>query len=79
MSLIYNKSLTLIKKSNINVILLSSLSTIRIKNSLIEINKNNTTIPLNRDKSLTWYSCGPTVYDTAHIGHARTYVCTGIY
>ena len=19
----------------------------------------------------TWYSCGPTVYDSAHIGHAR--------
>ena len=27
---------------------------------------------------LTWYSCGPTVYDQAHIGHARTYVCTDI-
>mmetsp|Transcript_18194 Transcript_18194/g.45519 ORF Transcript_18194/g.45519 Transcript_18194/m.45519 type:complete len:695 (-) Transcript_18194:318-2402(-) len=24
---------------------------------------------------LTWYSCGPTVYDVAHLGHARTYVC----
>ncbi len=24
--------------------------------------------------SLKWYSCGPTVYDHAHIGHARTYV-----
>ncbi len=23
---------------------------------------------------LKWYSCGPTVYDHAHIGHARTYV-----
>jgi hypothetical protein len=22
-----------------------------------------------------WYACGPTVYDDAHIGHARTYVC----
>lgn len=27
---------------------------------------------------LTWYSCGPTIYDHAHIGHARTYVCTDI-
>ena len=27
---------------------------------------------------VTWYSCGPTVYDAAHIGHARTYVCTDI-
>lgn len=25
---------------------------------------------------LSWYSCGPTVYDDAHLGHARTYVCT---
>jgi cysteinyl-tRNA synthetase len=23
---------------------------------------------------LAWYACGPTVYDDAHIGHARTYV-----
>jgi cysteinyl-tRNA synthetase len=23
---------------------------------------------------ITWYACGPTVYDSAHIGHARTYV-----
>eukprot|EP01032_Pedospumella_encystans_P027830 gene27830-31440_t len=28
--------------------------------------------------SLTWYSCGPTVYDSSHMGHARTYVCTDI-
>src|SRR5690606_20744826 len=21
-----------------------------------------------------WYTCGPTVYDHAHLGHARTYV-----
>jgi hypothetical protein len=25
-----------------------------------------------------WYACGPTVYDDAHIGHARTYVCFDI-
>ena len=28
--------------------------------------------------TLTWYSCGPTVYDDAHLGHARTYVCSDI-
>eukprot|EP01043_Picozoa_sp_COSAG02_P051062 COSAG02_NODE_5327_length_4433_cov_26.736271_1_plen_608_part_00 len=27
---------------------------------------------------LTWYSCGPTVYDAAHLGHARNYVCLDI-
>jgi len=31
-----------------------------------------------RGSTVTWYSCGPTVYDAAHIGHARTYVCTDI-
>ena len=23
---------------------------------------------------ITWYTCGPTVYDESHLGHARTYV-----
>mmetsp|Transcript_31963 Transcript_31963/g.41085 ORF Transcript_31963/g.41085 Transcript_31963/m.41085 type:complete len:554 (+) Transcript_31963:104-1765(+) len=27
---------------------------------------------------VTWYACGPTVYDDAHLGHARTYVCFDI-
>lgn len=25
-------------------------------------------------KQVTWYGCGPTVYDSAHLGHARNYV-----
>ncbi len=25
-------------------------------------------------RALTWYSCGPTVYDKTHVGHARNYV-----
>lgn len=25
-------------------------------------------------RSVTWYSCGPTVYDSAHMGHARNYL-----
>jgi cysteinyl-tRNA synthetase len=25
-------------------------------------------------KVLTWYCCGPTVYDSAHLGHARAYI-----
>ena len=32
----------------------------------------------NGNSSLHWYSCGPTVYDSAHIGHARTYINTDI-
>ncbi|XP_078457054.1 putative cysteine--tRNA ligase, mitochondrial isoform X1 [Lampetra planeri] len=29
---------------------------------------------LARDRLVTWYSCGPTVYDHAHLGHACSYV-----
>lgn len=29
---------------------------------------------LPEKKELTWYSCGPTVYDKAHLGHARNYL-----
>ena len=29
---------------------------------------------LRRKNVATWYACGPTVYDTAHIGHASCYV-----
>ena len=25
-------------------------------------------------RAISWYACGPTVYDSAHIGHARNYV-----
>lgn len=34
-------------------------------------------IPLSKNR-VTWYSCGPTVYDSAHMGHARNYVTTDI-
>ena len=30
-------------------------------------------VPNNPDE-ITWYTCGPTVYDDSHMGHARTYV-----
>jgi Cysteinyl-tRNA synthetase len=29
-------------------------------------------------KGIAWYTCGPTVYDSAHLGHARTYVSLDI-
>ncbi|KAL8882056.1 MAG: hypothetical protein Q9192_007656, partial [Flavoplaca navasiana] len=29
-------------------------------------------------RKVTWYVCGPTVYDDAHVGHARNYVSTDI-
>ena len=30
------------------------------------------------NKNIYWYTCGPTVYDHSHIGHARTYVTDDI-
>lgn len=28
--------------------------------------------------TISWYACGPTVYDSAHLGHARNYILTDI-
>lgn len=33
--------------------------------------------PIDEGK-VTWYACGPTVYDHSHLGHARNYVSTDI-
>ena len=30
-------------------------------------------VPQN-GKRVDWYSCGPTVYDASHMGHARNYI-----
>lgn len=34
-------------------------------------------IPI-QPEHISWYACGPTVYDDAHLGHARNYVSTDI-
>lgn len=31
-----------------------------------------------KEKKVTWYVCGPTVYDDAHLGHSRNYVTSDI-
>ena len=31
-------------------------------------------MPQGGGKRVTWYNCGPTVYDASHMGHARTYL-----
>ncbi|SMN19749.1 similar to Saccharomyces cerevisiae YNL247W Cysteinyl-tRNA synthetase [Maudiozyma saulgeensis] len=35
-------------------------------------------VPLSGTKTVSWYSCGPTVYDASHMGHARNYVSIDI-
>jgi cysteinyl-tRNA synthetase len=45
---------------------------LKVNNSLC--NEKVEFITKNGDKNLTWYMCGPTVYDSAHLGHARTYL-----
>ncbi|CAK9436241.1 uncharacterized protein LODBEIA_P07990 [Lodderomyces beijingensis] len=49
--------------------------TLKIYNSLTRC--KNEFIPL-KPGHITWYSCGPTVYDHSHMGHARNYVSTDI-
>ncbi|KAK1940400.1 putative cysteinyl-tRNA synthetase [Babesia divergens] len=48
------------------------LSGLNIRNSLAADAKVEF-VP-EEGRRITWYCCGPTVYDTAHLGHARTYV-----
>lgn len=37
-------------------------------------NKKEEFITKDGGRKVNWYMCGPTVYDSAHLGHARTYV-----
>lgn len=34
-------------------------------------------VPIEPGK-VSWYACGPTVYDSSHLGHARNYVSSDI-
>jgi cysteinyl-tRNA synthetase len=53
------------------------LPPIKILNSLTRF--KNDFIPADPEgKTVTWYTCGPTVYDDAHLGHARNYVSTDV-
>ena len=50
---------------------------LKVYNSLTRT--KNDFIPIDRSgQKITWYVCGPTVYDDAHLGHARNYVSTDI-
>ena len=55
----------------------SSLPPLKIWNSLTRT--KTPFLPIDKNaKSVTWYACGPTVYDDAHLGHARTYLTSDI-
>jgi cysteinyl-tRNA synthetase len=58
----------------------SLLSEIRIHNQLDDSIESTPNYYMLNDKGkvLTWYSCGPTVYDDAHLGHAKSYINTDI-
>nr|POE54175.1 putative cysteine--trna ligase [Quercus suber] len=54
-----------------------SLPRLRVYNSLTR-EKNNFIPADSAGKIVTWYACGPTLYEDAHLGHARNYVSTDI-
>ncbi|KAI9374478.1 tRNA synthetases class I (C) catalytic domain-containing protein [Aspergillus egyptiacus] len=55
----------------------SRLPPLKVYNSLTK--SKTPFVPIDpQGKNVTWYACGPTVYDDAHLGHARNYVSTDI-
>jgi cysteinyl-tRNA synthetase len=56
----------------------SAAQPLMLQNSLVD--KKVPFIPAAgpNSKQVTWYSCGPTVYDSAHMGHARNYLSIDI-
>lgn len=49
-------------------------SGVQLYNSLVDEKKVLVPSAGPSSRHLTWYSCGPTVYDSAHLGHSRNYV-----
>lgn len=55
----------------------AQLPRLKIYNSLTR--KKDDFVPTDpTGKVVTWYACGPTVYEDAHLGHAKNYVSTDI-
>lgn len=48
---------------------------LKLYNSLTR--KKDPFVPI-QNKRISWYACGPTVYNHAHMGHARNYVCSDL-
>lgn len=38
------------------------------------LTKSKEGLDIDSSKTINWYACGPTVYDSAHLGHARTFL-----
>ncbi|KAK4161940.1 tRNA synthetases class I (C) catalytic domain-containing protein [Cladorrhinum sp. PSN259] len=55
----------------------AQLPRLKIYNSLTR-NKDDFVPADPAGKVVTWYACGPTVYEDAHLGHAKNYVSTDI-
>lgn len=47
------------------------MTSIKLYNTL---SKKKDTLKPRKNKSFNFFVCGPTVYDSSHIGHARTYI-----
>ncbi|KAK1238983.1 hypothetical protein MKX08_006044 [Trichoderma sp. CBMAI-0020] len=55
----------------------AQLPQLKIYNSLTR--NNDDFVPADpTGKMVTWYGCGPTVYEDAHLGHAKNYVSSDI-
>lgn len=52
------------------------ISVLKLYNTLTR--SKDTFLPRSSNKTVSWYSCGPTVYDASHMGHARNYVSIDI-
>ncbi|CAE6436001.1 unnamed protein product [Rhizoctonia solani] len=48
---------------------------LKVYNSLT---KSKTEFIPKKGRNVTWYNCGPTVYDASHMGHARNYLTQDI-
>ncbi|KAF2967269.1 hypothetical protein GQX73_g6326 [Xylaria multiplex] len=55
----------------------SQLPRLKVYNSLTK--SKDDFVPVDpTGKTVTWYACGPTVYEDAHLGHAKNYISTDI-
>ncbi|KAI0546631.1 cysteinyl-tRNA synthetase [Xylaria curta] len=55
----------------------AQLPRLKIYNSLTR--RKDDFVPVDpTGKIVTWYACGPTVYEDAHLGHAKNYISTDI-